>query len=149
ASGLEDLAQKNQASLKWMKERGEISKIEPAEIKEEVKQELWTFWFVQSSIILLGIVAGLIAFFHFAYWQAAVIGTSVLYLVHWGYGYKAIFSSVGLIQAYKLLWDMAAQFSSKFDFFQRDVLLPIFYIAIIIFIVVWRSVYRYDLPHGT
>ncbi len=60
ASGLEDLAEKNQEALKWMKERGEINKIAPAELKEEIKQELWTFWFIQSGIILLGIVAGLI-----------------------------------------------------------------------------------------
>lgn len=139
ASGLRDLVEENPEALRWMNEAGQPNEITPAEIKEQVKRELWKFWFVQSGVIVLGIVAGLAAFFRFTYWRAAIIATSVLYLVHWVYAHKAILSSPGLIQAYKLLWDVAAKFGSTFDFVHRDVLLPVFYLAIIVFLAGWRS----------
>lgn len=148
ASGFEDFAEKNQASLRWMKDRGQLNKIEPAEIKEEIKQELWAFWLIQSGITLLGIAVGLIASFRFAYWRATIIVACMLYLVHWAYEHKAIFSAVGLIEAYKVQWDMAVQFDTIFDFFHRDVLLPILYVAIVTVLVMWRSVHWHNLSHG-
>ena len=91
-------------------------------------------------LVILGIGASLMALLRLRFWRLAVMATSVSYLVVW-----IIFGSLGDMApwtAMQLKWMAAKTLNYEGDFFLRDVILPITYFLVAMWLLVSVAIDR-------
>ena len=140
AKGLEELAVQQQALNQTLKEK-QLSTVQANNIAEAVNAEFETRRATHLVITVLGLVAGIAAFFGFRFWQPSVVLTSAIYL--WLWYDSGVMAHVSLMDAYKLKWELATVLSTQYGFFLEDIVVPFVLIGSVLYVgmtlIPWRT----------
>jgi len=141
-SAIENEAQRTQKDLNAVPEEIKPDKIK--EYSEQAKKEIWGRWTLRLTLILFGVVASVLALKKMAFWRTAIILTSLCYLILlYDPGYV---DKVGLLESYKLKWRLYSGFNDLHTFVYQDIVLPILYLAAIIFCFGKRKKSKGQIP---
>jgi hypothetical protein len=125
----------NENTQKTLKPSGELLSKNPSNDSTIISAaaELRRRWIMNVVLIVAGIVSSILSIFRVRFWWLAIVSTSLIYLFVW-YSYGSL-SSVSPITAFQLKWMTAKVFGLETNFFIKDVILPIFYLAITVFLI--------------
>jgi hypothetical protein len=87
----------------------------------------------QAIFIGCGLMLAIAAYFTKRWSSLLVVGSSMLYLVHW-FPFQSAYK-YGLITVYKTMFLIGSNPGLRLSFFTRDVILPIAFITSIVFVV--------------
>ena len=121
-NGAEKFAKEHEQSIRALKEKG-LSDVDVSKVGPAVRAELNTFRAVHLGVTLLGLGAGVAAFFALRLWRAAVVVTSAMYLFIWLN--SGVMAHVSFIQALEVNWTIAKELGTETSFLREDVFVPL------------------------
>jgi hypothetical protein len=129
----ENFSKEHEQSIQALKNQ-HLTDVDVGEVGADVKQDLTTFRAEHLSLTLVGLGAGIMAFFATRFWRVAVFVTSAIYLSLWLR--SSAFAYTSYAEAFKRKWTIAEGLGIQLSFWRDDVILPLVLVGACLYVIV-------------